>query len=294
MRTRRALAAGVSTLCVSLVVACAALALRKTGGISEGTARAALSFLGVLPLMVATVAFSRRLGAQPGRAGALALDRFHGLADRLSSALSFAREAAPTPFMAAAIDDAVARAPSVDPKRAVPIHLPPHLAAACALVCAFAAIDLFEVRRHAPAAHVQTIERSTSPPTISTRCATSSADASSASRPTTRRRPSREFNQLIEDIATRRLDRTEAFRKMEELEDKLLEGREADEKALEEAMRKIGEEMKEAELTKPAGEALDAKNLDEAREAAPRSGQEAPRAAGKQADKAQLERCARR
>src|SRR5258708_2625559 len=39
-----------------------------------------------------------------------------------------------------------------------------------------------------------------------------------------------EFNQLIEDLAAKRLDRTEAFRKMEALEDKLLEGREADAK----------------------------------------------------------------
>ena len=54
----------------------------------------------------------------------------------------------------------------------------------------------------------------------------------------------REFNQLIEDLAARRLDRTEAFRRMQQLEDKLLEGREADAKALEEAMKKIGEEMK--------------------------------------------------
>ncbi len=71
----------------------------------------------------------------------------------------------------------------------------------------------------------------------------------------------REFNQLIEDLAARRLDRTEAFRRMQQLEDKLLEGREADAKALEEAMKKIGEEMKASDLTKPAGEALDTKNL---------------------------------
>jgi hypothetical protein len=71
----------------------------------------------------------------------------------------------------------------------------------------------------------------------------------------------REFNQLIEDLAARRLDRTEAFRRMQQLEDKLLEGREADAKALEDAMKKIGEEMKAADLTKPAGEALDASNL---------------------------------
>src|SRR5262249_49331774 len=70
-----------------------------------------------------------------------------------------------------------------------------------------------------------------------------------------------EFNQLIEDLAAKRLDRTEAFRKLQALEDKLLEGREADAKALEDALHKIGEELRKAELTKPAGEALETKNL---------------------------------
>src|SRR6185436_12571744 len=61
------------------------------------------------------------------------------------------------------------------------------------------------------------------------------------------------YNQLIEDLAAKRLDRTEAFRRMQAIESKLLEGRELDAKALEEALQKIGEEMKKAELTKPAG-----------------------------------------
>jgi len=290
MRSRRALAAGVSTLCVSLVFACAALALRKTGGISEGSARAVLSFLGVLPLIVATAGFSRRLDAQPGRAGAIALDRFHGLADRLSSALSFAREAAPTAFMAAAIDDAIDRVPSVDPKRAVPIHAPPHLVAACVLVCAFAAIDLFEVRHHTPAAHVQTID--------AVDVTADDLDAmrefldqmKSRDQTDEAKAATREFNQLIEDLAARRLDRTEAFRRMQQLEDKLLLGREADAKALEDAMKKIGDEMKAAELTKPAGEALASKNLAAAEKQLQELAKKLREQEGKQVDKAQLEK----
>ncbi len=46
-----------------------------------------------------------------------------------------------------------------------------------------------------------------------------------------------EFNKLVDDIANKRLDRTEAFRRMEALEHKLLTGSEADKKALEAAAR---------------------------------------------------------
>ena len=149
----RALAAGVVALCIALVLACVALALRKVGAIHEAAARALLALSVIAPLATAIVAALRPLDAFPGRAGAIALDRFHGLADRLSSALAFARDGAPTPFMRAAIDDAIARAPEVDPRRAVPIRRPPHLGAAAGLALALAAIALFEVRRHVPVAH---------------------------------------------------------------------------------------------------------------------------------------------
>ena len=54
------------------------------------------------------------------------LDLSHGLADRLSSALSFGElpAAERTPFMVLAMDDAVAHADGVDPKKAVPMEKP--------------------------------------------------------------------------------------------------------------------------------------------------------------------------
>src|SRR5689334_9496071 len=91
MRLGRALAAATIAACGALAFACVALALRKTGVIAERPARVVLAVLASAPIVVAVVAYARRLDAQPGRAGASALDRFHGLADRLSSALSFAR-----------------------------------------------------------------------------------------------------------------------------------------------------------------------------------------------------------
>jgi hypothetical protein len=261
LRVRRALGAGAVALCVALTLACVAIALRKTGLLGEASARRALLLLAATPLAAALVAYARRLDALPWRAGALALDRFHGLSDRLSSALAFSREPSPSPFMFAAIDDAVAHAPSLDPARAVPIHAPPHLGAAFGLACALTGIALFEVRHHEPAAHVATID-AVDVTADDLDAMRDFLDQMKAREQTDEAKAAtREFNQLIEDLAARRLDRTEAFRRMQQLEDKLLEGREADAKALEDAMKKIGDEMKGAELTKPAGEALESQNL---------------------------------
>src|ERR1019366_6312336 len=117
----------VSTLCVSLVAAAVTLALRKTDHIAESSARIAVVGEGVLVLVAAVIGYLRPL---PMRAGAVALDRHHGLADRLSSALSFGAmsDAERTPFMEAAIDDAVAVVATVSPRKAVPIRAPRDLA----------------------------------------------------------------------------------------------------------------------------------------------------------------------
>ncbi len=163
--------------------------------------------------------------------------------------------------MRAAMADALGHATAVEPKRAVPIHLPPNLRVAAGFAAALLAIALFEVRHHVPPSRAATIEAVDVTADDLDAMREFLAQMKAHEQTDDAKAATREFNQLIEDLAARRLDRTEAFRRMQQLEDKLLEGREADAKALEEAMKKIGEEMKAAELTKPAGEALDAKNL---------------------------------
>jgi len=266
LRTRRAILWAARALAGGLVVVAVLLVLRKVGIISEGFCRVGIA-LSVLQVFVAAgIAYARRL---PRRAGAVALDRFHGLADRLSSALSFGelKSEERTPFMLAAIDDALEHAQKVDPGRAVPMESPrewPFLLAMCG---AIALITIFEVRRHEPIASAKTIEAVDVTQDdldamreflreIDQRLQTDEAKAAT-----------HEFNQLIEDLANKRLDRTEAFRRMQQLEDKLLQGREADAKALEEALKKMGEELKKSELSKPTGEALSDKNLEAAEKA---------------------------
>ena len=86
LRAARALAWAAKALAACLVAAAVVLVLRKTGLLTERVARISLLASVAQVLVVAVVAYTRAL---PRRAGAVALDRFHGLADRLSSALSF-------------------------------------------------------------------------------------------------------------------------------------------------------------------------------------------------------------
>jgi hypothetical protein len=260
IRLGRALDWGTSGLCVALVLAAVVLVLRKTHHVGEHAARIALVLAALETLLVATVAYLRPL---PRRIGAIALDRHHKLSDRLSSALSFAElpPAERTAFMDAAIDDAVKLGAGLDPRRATPIKRPRDSVAAVGLLLATVAIALFEVRTHKPVLAARTIDAVdvTADDLDAMRDFLKEVEQREQSDET--KAAIQEFNQLIEDLAARRLDRTEAFRKMQALEDRLMEGREADHKALEEALQKIGEEMKKADLTKPAGDALDNKDL---------------------------------
>ena len=286
LRSGRALAWGTTALAVGLALAAVVVALRKTDLLAERTARVLLVLAALEVVVVAVVAYVRPL---PMRAGAVALDRFHALADRLSSALSFAALAERTPFMDAAIDDALRVAGKVDPKKAVPISAPRDLPLAAGLALAVLALTLFEVRRHVPVTSARQID-----------AVDVTADDLDAMREFLRemerkaetdeaKQATQEFNQLIEDLAAKRLDRTEAFRKMQSLEEKLLEGREADHKALEDALAKMGEEMKKSELSKPAGEALETKNLALAEKALHDLAKKL-REQGKNLDKAQIEK----
>jgi hypothetical protein len=288
LRVSRAVAWGAKAAAAGLVAAAVIVILRKTGLVPERLGRIGLIIAAAQMVVVAVLAYTRPL---PRRAGAVALDRFHGLADRLSSALSFGELPGTerTPFMLAAIDDAVAHAGKVDPRRAVPMVVPAEWPFLVLLVLFIGGVGLFEIRKHQPIYGVKTID-----------AVDVTADDLDAMREFLReidqrmqtdeaKAATQEFNQLIEDLANKRLDRTEAFRKMQQLEDKLLSGREADSKALEEALKKMGEEMKKSELTKPAGEALENKNLSDAEKAMHDLAKKL-REQGKGVDKAQLEK----
>jgi hypothetical protein len=285
LRLRRALDAATRTSIAALVAAVVLLALRKTGRLPEMGTRLGLAAL-VLAIAIGFVrGWARRL---PVRAGAIALDRHHHLADRLASALAFSSLAERTPFMDAAIADAVAHGAAADPRRAVPLTLPRDLPFALVLAAAFAGLAFFEVRRHElPAQFAQIDAVDVTPDDLDAmRDFLHQLDQTKQNDDV--KAAVAEFNQLIEDLAAKRLDRTEAFRKMQALEDRLLQGREGDAKALEDALAKIGDELKKSELTKAAGEALDTKNLAQAQDALKELAKKL-REQGARMDKKQLE-----
>ena len=230
IRLGRCLRVGVDALCVALVVAIADLGLRKAGLLAEKPARLILALAGLGVSCALAVAWAWRLTPQ---AGARALDRFHDLHDRLASALSFAGgKVEITPFMLAAIEDAVAVAPTVSPRAAVPIQAPRTMGVALGLSAALTAVALFEVRHHVPIATAKTIDPVEMAPDDLDDVKDFLQQVAQKDTSDDTKATIEEFNRLVADIADKRLDRNEAFRRMESLEEKLHTGSEADKKAL--------------------------------------------------------------
>ncbi|WP_437596662.1 hypothetical protein [Sorangium sp. So ce590] len=267
LRFGRALRALPTALTLALALAAGTLAVHKAlpAHLSEPRARQILLGAGLLVLVALALAMLRRL---PPRAGTIALDRHHGLHDRLTNALAFETlpAAQRTPLMEAAIDDACEHAATLRPAGAAPLAFPRELWTSAAVGLGVLAVALLEVRtprKQAPVA--QTIDAlAMSPDDLELfKDAAKALDRQDQS-PEMKSAVER-FNQLIEDIANKRLDRTEAFRRMEALERELLKGAEADLKALEEALKETGIDLKKSDLAKGVGESLEKKDLEKAK-----------------------------
>lgn len=288
MRFNRAANAFASQLVIALILAALVLVLRKTDLLAEQRARTALVGLAALPVVMASVFW---LLPVPRLAAAMALDRAFLLHGRVSNALAFSRLQGEerTPFVEAAIADVARFASWLRPSRAVPLRMPRDGLGVLALGLVLAAIALVELRTHKPVLTAKPFDALDVPADDLDAMREFLRNAEQRAQTDEAKAATREFNQLVEELAQRRLDRTEAFRRMQALENKLQSGSEADRKAFEEALAKIGEELKRAELTKPAGEALAQKDLPksekELRDLAKRL-----RGQGNRPDKAQLER----
>lgn len=211
--------------------------------------------------------------------GALALDRHHGLDERLTTALAFAvrgRAAAESErasalqqaFEELAIRDALERATRLDPRGAVPLRLPARWELPVGLAVGLAALSVLEVRQ--PPSVVPE-------PVVPTDRLTLFADdvdllrevadeLERASETPEALEKVREFNRLVEDLAAERLDRREAFARLDALEREIRgSGRELEE--LERGLEQVGRELERAALSRPAGEALQDKRLADAEQA---------------------------
>ncbi len=227
----------------------------------------AAGMVGALVVFVAGVLHAALRRAAPF-AGSLALDRFHDLHDRVTNALAFSTIPAAdrTPLMEAAINDGAASADRLSPRRAVPLRLPRDLPAALALAAATVALGSMEIpiiRLIPPPAHrVEALAVSEDDAELFRKM--SDELLASTTQPEALA-GARKFNQIVEDLAERRLDRREVFRRLDELE-RSLKGS-IDPAALDDALDGIAKELDKNPMSKPVGTALGEKRLAEAEQA---------------------------
>lgn len=269
LRADEGLARGLALLPVPALYALGALTYIKVARPGRGLEET-LMWLVVLPLALPLgAAIYGLVRPRPASLGSLALDRHYGLHDRITNALAFS--AVPplrrSPLMQAAIEDALRTVGVVRARDAAPIRLPGEIPIVVLLVAGLVTLAQLEVRA----------TRVLAPPPAPTVGQTLPADdldlfsdladelARDSKDPQTLAAV-RRFNQLIEDLAHRRLDRREVFRRLEELEREL--SQDAREGAiLEEALRNVASELRRSDLTKPVAEPLAEKRLADAEKA---------------------------
>ncbi len=240
-------------------------ALRLGGSVERGFLLVGLLPLGAFIFPVARALLSRRSACR----GSLALDKFHGFHDRVTSALTFSEVpvAERSALMQAAIEDGVATARALDPRRAVPIRVPPETVLVLLLVFGLGALSTLEVR------HYRRL-----PEPVSFEPMQMSADDIELFRDVAKELQAnnddpnalvavRRFNQLVEDIAEHRLDRHDVFQRMGDLERDLKDNVDLDQGARDDGLKGLARELEKSGLSKPAAAALEEKRLADAEKA---------------------------
>jgi len=212
------------------------------------------------------------LSRRSPHAGALALDRHHRSTDRITNALAFAALPAEqqSPFMQAAIADALLAVERPNAGAAVPVEWPRGAVWSVALVLAVGAAGF--LRPPAPPAPERVPEAlpMIEPVVLGAddlsllRESVRDFQASESSPELTRAVD--EFNRLVEDMADRRLDRRELFQRLAEIERSLSVGPEADE-ALDAGLKSLAEQLEKSPLSRPIADALKADRLADAERA---------------------------
>ncbi|MEY2933817.1 MAG: hypothetical protein RL033_4566, partial [Pseudomonadota bacterium] len=244
------------------------------GGTWVGGTWVGSSWLGVGWLLTLCIpvlaAISGWRSQRAGALGALALDRHHQSADRITSALAFA-ELSPeqrSPWMDAAIADALQRIEHLAPARAVPLRVPRATWVSVGLAALVIAISQVQPTPRPLAAplpaplvvapvdltedDLAALRESVAELTDSTDPELSAAVAG--------------FNQLVEQLAEHQLDRRQLFQRLAELERSLGKPSELD-AALDAGLRDIASQLEKAPLSRPVAEALKQRRLPDAERA---------------------------
>jgi len=219
---------------------------------------------------VAAAATRAALARRSPFEGALSLDRYHGLNDRIANALAFSQipEGERTPLMQAAIADAAEQVGKLEPRRAAPIGVPRELGYSGLLLLGLVGLAALEVRvlREVPAPIVKVQPMLLSADDVELFREIGEQLAKNADDPQVSA-AARRFNQLVEDIAAHRMDRREVFERLGSLERELAESSELDREALDDGLKELARQLEKSGLTKPAAQALSEKRLADAEQA---------------------------
>lgn len=220
-----------------------------------------------IPLAAGTLALVER---QPRRIGALTLDRFYRTHDRITSALTFQqlRPEDRTPFMHAAIEDATHLPLSLQPRRAAPFHTPKELVPVLLLMLGLALISVLEVQR---VREVRPLARGFEPVELtqddlqlfqqaSQELASKTVDAQTVA-------AIEQYNQLLQDIAARRVERRQVFQRLSTLERQLRNLSDAEKEAQKEGLEGLARELEKSELSRPVAKSLKEQKLADAEKA---------------------------
>jgi len=254
---------------VPLAYAAVALTIVKVWRLPVESARPLLWFA-ALPVGFFVLGVTRAfLRARPPWHASLALDEFHALNDRITTALAFSDvpEAERTPFMQAAIEDGIAAGKLLDPRRAVPIYLPRESALVVLLLLGLGGLSLLEVRTTRQLPSAPSFEPMVMSPDDIELFRDVAKELQAKNDDPNALVAVRKFNQLVEDIAEHRLDRHEVFQRMGELERDLKDSVDLDQDARDEGLKGLARELEKSGLTKPAAAALDEKRLADAEKA---------------------------
>ena len=256
----------VATVAVPLLVALVSLGVIKVYRFDWAGARPYLIGVGISLLVPLVAVVYQLVRKRAPYEGAIALDRHHGLHDRLTNALDFSSKPREqrTALMELAIQDGCNHATGLKPRKAAPIRFPRGVPIALGLLVALGVIAMLELRVYRTVAEAKTIDAVSLTADDIDYFRDALEDLQKRKQDDEMHKAIDKFNQLVEDIANKRLDRTEAFRRMEALDRELKSGTAADKKAVEEGLKRIAEELRKSDLTREAAEALKNQKLEEA------------------------------
>lgn len=209
------------------------------------------------------------------------IDRTHDLRDRLSSAVQFGSRAQPASLAGSqalrflAMSDAAQAAGRVSPRQAAPWQRPSGLSWLVLLLFADVLVALLRLPRPQPKALPVPVAKAAKdaaprlvvePELLSPEKDELSRLAAEAAQSGDRELQEilREMQKLLEQVERGELTRQEAFEKLAELEQRLMQGHAGVLEEMKERLRKAGAELGESRLAKEAGAALLKEDLDKA------------------------------